>query len=241
MASERPILIVDDDTAICHMLRMHLELDGQFSTTTADSVSDAISKLDAPDARFDAVILDVGLPDGNGYEFCSHLRTQGRTMPIILLTGWAGEGDVARGLDAGANDYIVKPFRIVEFRARLRAQLRVFESSDHAVFSIGPYTFQPALKLLRDTTGARRINLTEKESGILKYLYRAASGTVARSELLQTVWGYRALATTHTLETHIYRLRQKMEQDPANPRILLTEHGGYRLNPTATARDGLAA
>ncbi len=241
MASERPILIVDDDAGICHMLRTYLELDGQFSTTTADSVSDAISKLDARDARFDAVILDVSLPDGNGYEFCARLRTQGRAMPIILLTGWAGEGDVERGLDAGANDYIVKPFRIDEFRARLRAQLRVFENSDQAVFSIGPYTFHPSAKVLRETVSARRIHLTEKEASILKYLYRAASATVPRSELLQTVWGYRAQVTTHTLETHIYRLRQKMEQDPASPRILLTERGGYRLCPTAHARDSLVA
>ena len=162
-------------------------------------------------------------------------------MPIILLTGWAGEGDVERGLDAGANDYIVKPFRIDEFRARLRAQLRVFENSDQAVFSIGPYTFHPSAKVLRETVSARRIHLTEKEASIQKYLYRAASATVPRSELLQTVWGYRAQVTTHTLETHIYRLRQKMEQDPASPRILLTERGGYRLCPTAHARDSLVA
>ena len=154
-------------------------------------------------------------------------------MPIIMLTGSDGETDVVRGLDAGANDYIAKPFRLNELLARVRAQLRVFDNSEDAVFEIGPYEFRPAAKLLVETTRNRKIRLTEKECAILKVLYRAGERPVARQVLLNEVWGYNAAVTTHTLETHIYRLRQKIEPDPAHVQLLVTEGGGYRLDPQA--------
>jgi DNA-binding response OmpR family regulator len=138
---------------------------------------------------------------------------------------------VVRGLEAGANDYIAKPFRLAELLARLRAQLRIFENSEDAVFNIGPYVFRPAAKLLQEAVKNRRIRLTEKEAAILKFLYRAGTKPVARQVLLNEVWGYNAAVTTHTLETHIYRLRQKIEPDPSNARLLVTEGGGYRLDP----------
>jgi DNA-binding response OmpR family regulator len=140
-----------------------------------------------------------------------------------------------QGLDAGANDYVVKPFRLNELLARLQAALRVFENSEDAVFSIGPYVFRPAAKLLQHPAANKRIRLTEKEVGILKFLYRAGASTVARKTLLNEVWGYNATVTTHTLETHIYRLRQKLEPDTAAPRFLVTEAGGYRLDPDAAS------
>lgn len=171
------------------------------------------------------------LPDGDGRDFCAELRRQGVRMPIIILTGSDNEADVVRGLDAGANDYVAKPFRIAELLARLRAQLRIFENSEDAVFSIGPYLFRPSSKLLQEPARNRRIRLTEKEAAILKYLYRAGHRPIARQVLLNEVWGYNAAVTTHTLETHIYRLRQKIEPDPTNASLLLTEGGGYRLNP----------
>jgi DNA-binding response OmpR family regulator len=152
-------------------------------------------------------------------------------MPIIMLTGSDDEADVVRGLDAGANDYIAKPFRLAELLARLRAQVRIFENSEDAVFTIGPYTFRPSAKLLQEPVKNRRIRLTEKEAAILKFLYRAGTRPVARQVLLNEVWGYNANVTTHTLETHIYRLRQKIEPDPGNARLLVTEGGGYRLDP----------
>ncbi|MGC8476419.1 MAG: response regulator transcription factor [Acetobacteraceae bacterium] len=232
MASARPVLIVDDDPDLCQTLAEQLAVDGDFAAVTAPTLAAATARLAAPEARFDAVILDLGMPDGDGREFCARLRQQGHKMPILMLTGSDTEGDVVRGLDAGANDYIAKPFRMAELLARLRAQLRNFEASEDAVFSIGPYTFRPAAKLLSDPARNRRIRLTEKEAAILKYLYRAGRTAVARAELLGEVWGYNAAVTTHTLETHIYRLRQKIEPDPANARLLLTESGGYRLNPT---------
>ena len=129
----------------------------------------------AKDARFDAVILDVGLPDGDGRDLCSRLRKQGHRMPIIMLTGLDSETDVVKGLDCGANDYIAKPFKLAVLLARLRAQLRIFENSEDAVFTIGPYTFRPAAKLLQEPAKNRRIRLTEKEAAILKFLYRAGT------------------------------------------------------------------
>ena len=189
--------------------------------------------LASPTNRFDAVLLDIGLPDGDGRELCTRLRRQGLKIPVIMLTGADGEQDVVRGLDAGANDYIAKPFRLNELLARLRAQLRVFDNSEDAVFLVGPYTFRPSAKLLMEQARNRKIRLTEKESAILKYLYRAGGKPVGRQILLNEVWGYNSAVTTHTLETHIYRLRQKIEPDPTNARLLLTEGGGYRLDPAA--------
>jgi len=223
------VLIVIEDQSLRAMLVNQLGVDGEFAAASAASATEADARVTARDARFDAVILDATLPDGDGRDLCARWRRAGVRTPIILLTGAMQEADVARGLESGANDCVVKPFRMAELLARLRAQLRAFENSDDAVFTVGPYTFRPAAKLLHDPTGNRRIRLTEKESAILKFLYRAGSRPVARQVLLNEVWGYSAGVTTHTLETHIYRLRQKIEPDPANARLLLTEGGGYRL------------
>ncbi len=231
MAGERPILIVDDDHALRAMLAEQLAVDGEFSATEAESASEAEAKMTSREARFDAVILDVSLPDGDGRDLCARWRRSGVKVPIIMLTGSDQESDVVRGLDSGANDYIAKPFRLAELLARLRAQLRIFENSEDAVFTVGPYTFRPAAKLLQEPLRNRRIRLTEKEAAILKFLYRAGARPVARQVLLNEVWGYNAAVTTHTLETHIYRLRQKIEPDPSNARLLVTEGGGYRLDP----------
>src|ERR1700761_2008906 len=231
MSADRPILIVDDDRALRATLAEQLAVDGEFSAAEAATIAEAEAKLGAKDSRFDAVILDVGLPDGDGRDLCTRLRRQGQKMPIIMLTGSDTESDVVRGPDSGANDYIAKPFRLNELLARLRAQLRIFENSEDAVFSIGPYTFRPAAKLLQDPARNKRIRLTEKEAAILKFLYRAGARAVGRQVLLNEVWGYNAAVTTHTLETHIYRLRQKIEPDPTNARLLVPEGGGYRLDP----------
>ncbi len=231
MAGERPILIVDDDQALREALVEQLQLDGEFLVEQAESIEEAGTRMGEPSARYDALILDVSLPDGDGRDFCAEQRRQGRRMPIIMLTGSDDEADVVRGLDAGANDYVAKPFRIAELLARLRAQMRIFENSEDAVFTIGPYTFRPSAKLLQEVARNRRIRLTEKEAAILKFLYRAGTRPVPRQVLLNEVWGYNAAVTTHTLETHIYRLRQKIEPDPANACLLVTEGGGYRLDP----------
>ena len=240
MNGARLILIVDDDASLRAELGAQLQSDGEFSAEEADTVAAAEAKLGEGATHFGAVLLDVTLPDGDGRDLCAALRRRGVRLPIIMLTGSDHEADVVRGLDSGANDYIAKPFRMAELLARLRAQLRIFENSEDAVFTIGPYTFRPAAKLLQDLAKNRRIRLTEKEAAILKFLYRAGTKPVGRQILLNEVWGYNAAVTTHTLETHIYRLRQKIEPDPTNARLLLTEGGGYRLDPEGLDRDRAA-
>lgn len=240
MSSERPVLIVDDDRALRETLAEQLAVDGEFFAHESGTAQDAEARVLSGDVRYDALILDVGLPDGDGRDLCVRLRRHGVKVPIIILTGSDEETDVVRGLDAGANDYIAKPFRMAELLARLRAQLRIFENSEDAVFVIGPYTFRPSAKMLQDPERNRRIRLTEKEAAILKFLYRAGTKAVGRQTLLNEVWGYNAQVTTHTLETHIYRLRQKIEPDPTNSRLLLTEGGGYRLDPEGLTKAAAA-
>ncbi len=233
MTTPRPILIVEDDAALRATLAEQIAEDGDFTADQAESAQEAEEKLMSADARYDAVLLDIGLPDGDGRDLCAKLRREGKRMPVIMLTGQDGEQDVVKGLDAGANDYIAKPFRVNELLARVRAQLRVFDNSEDAVFTVGPYLFRPSAKLLMEPARGRKIRLTDKESAILKFLYRAGGRPVPRQVLLNEVWGYNSAVTTHTLETHIYRLRQKIEPNPMQLRLLLTEAGGYRLDPMA--------
>jgi DNA-binding response OmpR family regulator len=166
----------------------------------------------------------------DGRDACARMRQDGVSAPVIMLTAAATDDDAVRGLDSGANDYVTKPYKFAVLLARIRAQLRDYEHSEGAVFRLGAYEFRPAAKVLLDEKG-KKIRLTEKETNILKYLYRAGEKAISREELLAEVWGYNAGVTTHTLETHVYRLRQKIEPDPANARLLLTEAGGYKLSP----------
>jgi DNA-binding response OmpR family regulator len=228
MAQSKTILIIDDDTDLRTALAEQLELDDQFVTDQA-ATGEAGIRL-AQERRPDLVLLDVDLPDIDGRAVCRRLRSAGVAAPIIMLTGASGDQDTIAGLDAGANDYVTKPFKFSVLLARVRAQLRSHEQSEDAVFRLGPYEFRPSAKILVDER-QHKIRLTEKETNILKYLYRAGEKPVARDELLAEVWGYNAGVTTHTLETHVYRLRQKIEPDPANATLLLTEAGGYRLQP----------
>lgn len=231
--SRRPaVLIADDDAELSAMLAEQLSAAG-FDPTAAGTAAEAEAMLTDADVPFAALILDIGLPDRDGHTLCATLRRRGLKLPILMLTGAAEEEDVVRGLAAGADDYVRKPFRMAELMARLRAQLRSFENTEDAVFAIGPYHFRPAAKLLQRSTDKRRIRLTEKEAAILKFLYRNGQREVRRQELLGEVWGYNAAVATHTLETHVYRLRQKIEADPANPRLLLTGKDGYSLIPAA--------
>ena len=225
MTALRKILLVDDDDDLREALSEQLVMTEDFDVFEAATGAGGMDK--AKEGLYDLVILDVGLPDTDGRELCRRMRKTGVKCPIIMLTGHDTDADTILGLDAGANDYITKPFRFPVLLARVRAQLRQHEQSEDAVFQLGPYTFKPAQKLLLDEK--EKIRLTEKETNILKYLYRASKGVVARDVLLHEVWGYNAGVTTHTLETHIYRLRQKIEPDPSNARLLVTESGGYRL------------
>ena len=205
---------------------MTRSLTDEFDVFEAANGAEAMEQVRA--GQFDMAILDVGLPDTDGRELCKRMRKAGFKSPVIMLTGHDSDADTILGLDSGANDYITKPFKLPVLLARLRAQLRQHEQSENAVFQLGPYLFKPAQKMLVDEND-RKIRLTEKETNILKFLYRAPDGVVPRDVLLHEVWGYNAGVTTHTLETHIYRLRQKIEPDPSNVSLLVTESGGYRL------------
>ena len=229
MASDKRILLVDDDEVLRQSLAEQLELHEEFLTTQVENGTEALAR--AKSGHYDLVLLDVGLPDLDGREVCRLMRRSGFKSPIIMLTASDSDADTILGLESGANDYITKPFRLGVLLARVRAQLRQHEQSEDAVFSIGPYTFQPSAKVLVDEERGQKVRLTEKETAILKYLYRAGDKVVARDVLLNEVWGYHAGVTTHTLETHIYRLRQKIERDPGAAQILVTEPGGYRLVP----------
>ncbi|MDR6263166.1 MULTISPECIES: response regulator transcription factor [Rhodobacterales] len=227
MSNVKKILMVDDDDDLREALADQLVLTEDFDVFEAEDGASGLEK--AKEALYDLVLLDVGLPDMDGRELCRLMRKQGVKCPIVMLTGHDTDADTILGLDAGANDYVSKPFKFPVLLARIRAQLRQHEQSEDAVFNLGPYTFKPASKMLIDEAD-KKVRLTEKETNILKFLYRAQDGVVAREVLLHEVWGYNAGVTTHTLETHIYRLRQKIEPDPSNARLLVTESGGYRLN-----------
>lgn len=225
----KKILLVDDDEVLRNSLDEQLQLHEEFVTASCATASDGIER--AKSEYFDAILLDVGLPDMDGREACRLMRRAGVKTPVIMLTAADSDADTILGLDAGANDYVTKPFRLNVLLARLRAQLRQHEQSEDAVFSVGPYTFMPSSKILLDDDTNKKVRLTEKETAILKYLYRSGDKVVGRDTLLGEVWGYNAGVTTHTLETHVYRLRQKIERDPSQAEILVTEPGGYKLNP----------
>ena len=228
MPTPKTILIIDDDDDLREALAEQLALHEAFRPVQAATATEGVRM--GREVRADLILLDVDLPDMDGREACRLLRKDGVSTPIIMLTGQSSDSDTVLGLESGANDYVTKPFRFAVLLARIRAHLRSHEQSEDAVFRIGPYEFRPAAKVLIDDKG-RKVRLTEKETSILKYLYRAGAKAVSREELLTEVWGYNAGVTTHTLETHVYRLRQKIEPDPGNARLLLTEAGGYRLAP----------
>jgi len=226
MTQARTILIIDDDKALRQSLAEQLGDGEGFTVRQAGTGAEGLAAAHTPGV--DLIILDLGLPDMDGREVCKALRRAGISAPVIMLTGHDSDDDAITGLDAGANDYVVKPMRFGVLLARIRAQLRQHETNEEAVFQVGPYLFRPAQKSLTGDQGAK-IRLTEKEAAILKFLYRAGASVVSRDTLLHEVWGYNSGVTTHTLETHIYRLRQKIEPDPAGQRLIVTDAGGYRL------------
>ena len=228
MSTARKIVLVDDDDDLRETLQDQLALHDEFEIAVAANATEGIELAKAD--HVDLLIFDVALPDMDGREAVKVLRKSGLKCPIIMLTGQDSDADQILGLDSGANDYITKPFKFAVLLARIRAQLRQHEQSEDAVFSIGHYTFKPASKILMEESGSK-IRLTEKETSILKFLYRAGEKVVTRDILLHEVWGYNANVTTHTLETHIYRLRQKIEKDPSHAELLVTETGGYKLVP----------
>ena len=231
------ILIVDDDTRLTELLRRQLRLYAEFDVAVSPTAGDALSRV--KDADFSCLLLEVGLPDMDGREACRAMRRMGLRCPVIMLTGHGTDSDIVLGLEAGANDYVTKPFRFGVLLARIRAQLRVFHDSAHAAFAIGPYRFEPARKVLTNTETSRKVFLTGKETSILMSLLRSNTGTLNHAEMMRAVWGTDNVAKSHTVETHIYRLRRKIEAEPSIPAILVTGDAGYSLNVApCTAGDG---
>ena len=228
MVRGKSLLLVEDDDAIRETLRDQLQ--EEFSIVEAARGVEALEQAEA--SHHDLIILDVGLPDMDGLDVCKLMRRAGINAPVIMLTGADTEADTVLGLDWGANDYVTKPFKMGLLLARIRAQLRRHERSEGTILIIGPYAFHPTEKIMIDSAnGDRKIKLTEKETEMLRYLFRVGGTIIGRDVLLNEVWGYNSGVTTHTLETHVYRLRQKIERDPSNAEILVTEPGGYRLIP----------
>ena len=221
------LLIVDDDAYLRATLRQQLAVEGFHEIFEIGVIADLDNML--INANPDLILLDVEMPDGNGIDICQRLRQSGFAKPIVMLTAKGAKDDIVRGLEAGANDYITKPLRLGELIARIRTQLRQFKASDDARFEIGKLSFVPANKMLYEIGTDRVQALTEKESTILKFLYLAFPNDVTKSEILAKVWGFQNDVSTHTLETHIYRLRQKISRLTKESLVLTTEKG-YRLS-----------
>lgn len=226
MRLRRKILIMDDDADLRTILADQIGSHGGFEVAQAPNASEAIRDL--KEFIPDLVIIDVGLPDMDGRDAVQLIRQAGHQGPIISLS--ARSADAIIGLDASADDYVLKPFRFSVILARIRYHLRNYDASEVGLLKIGESVFKPSSKLLIRAAGSKCL-LTEKEVAILKFLYRANAVVVPRDVLLRELWGYNSSVTTHTLETHIYRLRQKIELDPSDAQILVTEGGGYKLIP----------
>ena len=228
MRPARRILLIEDDASLRRSLAEQLERHGEFASLQCENAAAALGSIGRE--RFDAILLDVILPDMDGRELCRLIRRAGITAPIILLVGEKTEVDCRMRGEIGATDFIAKPLRLGALLARLRAHLGEGAANQPSILTIGPYRFDPGAKLLHDEKRRQTVRLTEKETAILQFLYRAG-GPIGRHRLLGEVWGYNTEVRTHTLETHIYRLRRKIELDPARAEILVTEPGGYRLVP----------
>jgi DNA-binding response OmpR family regulator len=224
MTHVRTVLVVDGDNTMRETLREQLTRDQAFAVTEAASAREAEANLFNGDASFAAVIMDAVLPDGDGHAVCARLRASGLSMPVILLNG------ANRVSPAGDTITIAKPFRLSELMTRLNARLGVERTVTGAApaIRIGRFMLRGDEKALHTDDGTR-IRLTEKETAILTFLHAKDGQPVSRAELLRDVWGYNPAVTTHTLETHIYRLRRKIEANPAKAELLLTDAGGYRL------------
>lgn len=213
----RKLLLVDPDAVRGAALAAQLRRQDEYAIDCAVSAAAALERLQAE--PFDLVLVEHDLPDLPGAALLRTIRAQGLDLPALLLAG----SEPAEGEEEA---WLVRPFRLAALVQQLRDLLR----AEADAVAIGPYRFEPAAKLLVDAAGAV-IRLTEKETAILAFLLRGGDEPVPRDLLLHEVWGYNPAVTSHTLETHIYRLRQKIEADPSNATILLTEPGGYRLVP----------
>ena len=211
------ILLSDDDPVLRASLAEQLAQNGLHEVACATSPDEALAAA----RTFPFAIAVIGQTGAAGRELARALRAEGAGFPILLLTE-----DAAPEPGEPLFETLAKPFRLATLLGRLHALISQHDGGAGKGLRIGPYVFHPAAKLLEGKD--RKVRLTEKETNILKFLH-ASTGVVPRQALLHEVWGYGPKVATHTLETHIYRLRRKIEDDPGHARILLTEDGGYRL------------
>ncbi len=226
MKHQKNILLVEANSILRGSLCEQLEVQDGILPQAVATASEGLEAIH--EQKFDLIILDGSTFNIDGFALCRGIRLQNPETPIIVLSQGAGldkEFNVG-----GVTDYITKPFFFRVLMERVRLQLRTTEKAEHIVYSFGPYQLDSNAQLLINLSEEKKIRLTEKETSILKYLARYADSYVARDNLLNEVWEYNSEITTHTLETHIYKLRQKLEADPSNAKILVTEPGGYRLN-----------
>ncbi len=220
------LLIIDNDALLISLLEEQFKLHGEFQYSHATD-SAAARELCAAHL-FDLILVSADMPDAAGFTFCRESRAQDMCIPLIMLGASTQEAEMHEfAVRDMINAYMIKPFRFGALLASIRTQLRAHEKSEAADYKIGPYRFVHAQRLLLHDDGSK-IRLTEKEAHIISYLHRAGDA-VGREQLLHEVWGYNASVTTHTLETHIYRLRRKIEADPTKAEILITAPEGYRL------------
>ena len=220
------ILIVDDDNYLRKVLISQLRYEGVVDLEDAAKASEAFDKVEQ--FKPDLILLDIQLPDGNGFDICTKLRGRGFEKPIILLTGQQEDSNTIKSLDTVANDYIAKPIRFGELLALIRVQLRKYKSSDDVSFTAQNIEFQPANKTLTALDSQLIVVLTEKETMILKKLFCIWPEATSKEMLLSELWDHQNMLATHTLETHIYRLRQKIARLTDDP-IVETTQDGYRL------------
>lgn len=222
------ILIVEDEPAMQMGLKDNLEFDG-YAVEIADTGKYGLDKILTN--SFDLVLLDVMLPEMSGFDVCKRVRAEGIQTPIILLTARGEEIDKVLGLELGADDYVTKPFSVRELLARIKALLRRTGTTADApagIVQIGRVLVD--FDNFQAREGGAEIKMSHKEFEVLKYLYENRNDLVSRYDLLENVWGYQESITTRTVDNFILRLRQKVEENPANPHIILTVHGsGYRF------------
>ena len=224
------ILLVEDDSSIVIGLRMNLEREG-YEVELAEDGDTALARVREGD--FDLVLLDVMLPKRNGYEVLDALRKEGNHTPVLMLSARSAEMDKVMGLDLGADDYIPKPFSVAELLARVRAGLRRgrTQAEANALWRMGEIEVDPERHQVRKS--GRDVELTAKEFEVLMLLKRASGRVLSRQAIFDRVWGDSHHGTLRTIDNFISQLRSKLEDDPANPRHLLTVRGvGYRLDAT---------
>jgi two-component system alkaline phosphatase synthesis response regulator PhoP len=221
------VLLVEDEPGLVMTLTDRLKSEGY----DVESASDGPSGLDrATRERWDVILLDVMLPGANGFDVCRDLRQRGVTTPVIMLTARGQVVDRVLGLKLGADDYLTKPFDLMELSARIEVQLRRATAA-----STGPrqYRFGDIDVDFRKAEVSRQgtpLELSAREYLLLKYLIEHREATITRDQLLNEVWGYHAMPSTRTVDVHVAWLRQKIEPNPKHPQYLLTVHGmGYKF------------